>query len=261
MHAQSHRSDARILGRRTLEQDHRHLARLVRPGLSVLDLGCAAGAITSGIAKAVGPEGQVVGVDRDPVHLESARAHYGDLTNLHFEQGDAAALDYHARFDIVTSARTLQWIADPGQAVAAMARAVKPGGLVVILDYNHAGNAWDPAPPDQFQRFYQAFLDWRQAHHWDNHMADHLPGLLQAAGLVEVETHLQDEVSERGQFDFPQRTTLWGEVIDSVGAQVVEGGFYPAEEIQPVRTLYGEWVRTELIRQTLAMRTVTGRMA
>ncbi|QOY91718.1 methyltransferase domain-containing protein [Paludibaculum fermentans] len=259
MHAQSHRSDARILGRRTLEQDHRHLARLLRPGLSVLDVGCAAGAITAGIAKAVGSEGQVVGVDRDPVHLESARVRCGDFANLHFEQGDATTLDYPAQFDVVTAARTLQWIAEPGQAVAAMARAVKPGGLVVILDYNHADNAWDPAPPGEFQRFYQAFLDWRQAHHLDNRMADHLPALLEAAGLVEVETHLQDEVSERGQPDFPQRTTLWVEVIDSVGAQVAQGGFFPEAELPRVRSLYSEWVRTELIRQTLAMRTVTGR--
>lgn len=40
MAAQSHRSDPRILGRRTLQRDHRHLARLLRPGLAVLDVGC-----------------------------------------------------------------------------------------------------------------------------------------------------------------------------------------------------------------------------
>ncbi|MGJ5819777.1 methyltransferase domain-containing protein [Paludibaculum fermentans] len=259
MQSQSHRSDARTLGRRTLEQDHRHLAGLLRPGLSVLDVGCAGGAITVGIAKAVGPEGEVVGVDRDPNQLESARTHLPEHANLRFELGDAASLTYESHFDIVTSARTLQWTPDPGAAVAAMARAAKPGGLVVILDYNHEDNGWDPAPPAEFQHFYQAFLDWRQAHHWDNRMAEHLPALMQAAGLVEVQSHLQDELTQRGEAGFPARTSLWIEVIDSVGAQLVEGGYCSDGELQLARSLYEVWVRTELLRQTLSMRTVTGR--
>jgi SAM-dependent methyltransferase len=248
------------LGRRTLEQDHRHLAGLLRPGLSVLDVGCAGGAITVGIAKAVGPDGLVVGVDRDPSQLETARAHGAEHANLRFELGDAGSLPYRSQFDIVTAARTLQWIADPAQAVSAMAQAAKPGRLLVILDYNHEDNAWAPDPPAEFQRFYQAFLDWRQAHHWDNRMAAHLPALMEAAGLLEVQSHLQDEVIERGEAGFPARNSLWLEVIDSVGVQVVQEGYFPDADLQPVRRLYEEWVQTELIRQTLAMRTVTGRV-
>lgn len=260
MHAQSHRSDGRTLGRRTLEQDHRHLVGLLRPGLSVLDVGCAGGAITVGIAKAVGPDGLVVGVDRDPSQLETARAHGMEHANLRFEPGDAGSLPYRSQFDIVTAARTLPWIPDPEQAVSAMARAAKPGGSVVILDYNHEDNGWAPAPPVEFQRFYQAFLDWRTAHSWDNRMAAHLPALMEAAGLVEVQSHIQDEVVERGDPGFPARTSLWIEVIDSVGAQVVQGGYCPDADLQTVRRLYEEWVLTELTRQTLAMRTVTGRV-
>src|SRR5438309_11684352 len=110
MPAQSHRSDPRILGRRTLERDHRCLAELLRPGLLVLDVGCGSGAITAGIAKAVGPHGSVLGIDRDPALLELARTEYAMLPNLQFECGDATALQFEARFDVVTAARTLQWI-------------------------------------------------------------------------------------------------------------------------------------------------------
>jgi SAM-dependent methyltransferase len=49
--------------------------------------------------------------------------------------GDACSLaepdDY---FDIVRSERTLQWLADPGAAVAEMARVVRPGGRVSLID-------------------------------------------------------------------------------------------------------------------------------
>ena len=102
--AQSHRSDPRILGRRTLERDHRALARLLRPGLSVLDVGCGTGAITAGIARAVGVQGHVVGVDRDERLLQLAREGYRECSNLQFQPGDATSLSYRAQFDIITAA-------------------------------------------------------------------------------------------------------------------------------------------------------------
>ena len=61
MYAQLPRFETRLPARRTLERDHGHLARMLRPGISVLDVGCANGAITAGIAEAVGPDGTVVG--------------------------------------------------------------------------------------------------------------------------------------------------------------------------------------------------------
>ena len=153
MSSQQHQSDARVLDRRRLRTDHRILPELLSPGLAVLDVGCGTGAITKDIADTVGPDGIVVGVDRDRGLLERARAHCVSRPNLRFEEADATSLDYDARFDVVTAARTLQWIADPKAALRRMTRAAKPGGLVVVLDYNHAFNAWAPAPPADFARF------------------------------------------------------------------------------------------------------------
>src|ERR1700677_1725631 len=114
---QSHRSDPRILNRRTLRNDHRYLASVLRSGLSVLDVGCGSGAITAGIAEAVGPRGFVVGVDRDQANLELGRREHPAVPNLRLELGDATSLTFHAQFDIVTAARTLQWISEPGLAI------------------------------------------------------------------------------------------------------------------------------------------------
>ena len=259
MHAQTHRSDPRTLSRRTLQTDHRHLAGLLRPGHSVLDAGCGTGAITSGIAKAVGPNGQVTGVDRNEELLAIARTEHGELPNLRFETGDATSLDYVAQFDLVTAARVIQWIGEPALAISRMKHAIKPGGLLVVLDYNHSQNAWDPEAPPEFRSFYQAFLDWRSANHWDNEMADHLPRLFQSAGLVEVESHLQDEVTERGAPDFAERSTIWSDVIESVGEQIAKAGFCNETQLQQSRECYATWIRTDLKKQTLVMRTVTGR--
>src|SRR5437763_1221574 len=51
------------------------------------------------------------------------------------------------------------------------------GGVVIVLDYDQAANAWAPEPPRTFRVFYRAFLDWRRANGWDNEMASHLPAL------------------------------------------------------------------------------------
>ncbi len=256
--SQSHKSNPGILGRRTLERDHRHLAGLLRPGLSVLDAGCGTGAITAGIAKAVGALGQVIGLDRNEELLALARTEHGEIPNLRFEAGDALSLSYCGQFDIVTAARVLQWIGDPAAAVSQMKQAAKPNGMLVVLDYNHAKNEWDPEPPPAFRRFYTAFLDWREANHWDNLMADHLPELFQAAGLEEIESLGSEEVAQRGDTDFKQQSALWLEVIGDVGERLAEAGFCTTAQLEEARECYDAWIKTDLKRQTLALRTVIG---
>ena len=260
MSGQQHRSEPAILDRRTLRADHRRLAALLRPGMRVLDVGCGPGAITRGIAEAVGPDGSVVGVDRDPALIDRARAGAAAFPNLRFEVGDATSLVYDAAFDVVTAARTLQWIADTGRAIRRMAHAVAPGGWLVVLDYNHARNAWDPAPPAAFMAFYAQFLAWRAANGWDNEVADHLPALLEAAGLTGIEIHDADEVGERGDADFAQKTALWVGVIDTLGPTMCGAGVCDAALVAAAREAYDAWRASTLQRQTLSMKTVIARI-
>ena len=253
MHAQTHQSDPRILGRRTLAADHRHLATLLQPGMSVLDVGCGTGAITAGIAEAVGLEGRVIGVDRDAGLLAHARRLHPQLS---FAQATATQLPYQAQFDIVTAARTLQWISDPATAIANMKAAARPGGLVVVLDYNHAANTWHPQPPPEFRLFYAAFLTWRASHGWDNQMASHLPMLFEATGLTRIESHAQDEIAKSGD----QQTQLWLEVIDNVGPPIVHSGFISDAQLAAAKSTYAAWAITTLETQTLNLAAVVGRV-
>lgn len=257
MSVQSHRSKPAVLNWRTLERDHRVLAGLLRPGMNVLDIGCGTGAITAGIAKAVGPQGRVIGIDRDEALLDVARSQNVALANLQFERGDATQLDFNGQFDVVNSSRVLQWIDRPEKVIAAMRKAAKSSGLVVVLDYNHSMNRWDPEPPHDFMLVYRAFLAWRDANHWDNEMGDHLPELFRAAGLIDVRYELQDEITTRGQPDFAERSTLWSGTLKAVGAQLTSG-FCSEAQLQQALTSYGLWIKTELMQQTLSMRSVVG---
>lgn len=260
MSPQRHRSDPRILGRRTLAEHHRHLAALLRPGLPVLDVGCGAGSITAGIARAVGAAGCVVGIDRDEHLLSLAREEHGHLENLRFEPGDALQLEAREQFEIVTAARTLQWVGDPAGAIARMKRAARPGGLVVVLDFDHEENRWEPVPPAEFLCFYQAFLAWREQNSWDNRMASHLPALFHDAGLTEVASHPSDETVRRGEAGFADAASLWGDTIESVGSRLPADWLPRGLQVADVARIYRAWVEEELQVQTLSMRTVVGRV-
>ncbi len=211
-----------------------------------------------GIAEAVGPLGFVVGVDRDEANLELARREHPAIPNLRLEHGDATSLTFHAQFDIVTAARTLQWISEPSLAIARMKEALKPSGRLVVLDYNLAANEWEPDPPNAFRDFYAAFLAWRKANLWDNEMADHLPGLFQSAGLIEVESHVQDEVAERGSPHFDEQANVWLWVIENMGERIAQAGFLNESQLRAAGDCYPAWTQTELVKQTMKMRTVTG---
>jgi SAM-dependent methyltransferase len=229
--------------------------------MSVLDVGCGTGAITKGIAEAVGPSGTVVGIDRDRALIERAYAHCASLPNLRFEEGEATGLSYEARFDVVTAARTLQWIADLSTAIRQMARAARPGGLLVLLDYNHALNGWEPAPPAEFSAFYSAFLSWRESNGWDNQVADHLPGLLEEAGLQEVRSEIQNETTEKGEPGFQEKSALWTEVIDNLGPTLESAHACDASVLEAARQSYETWRRTDLLRHTLSMRAIVATVA
>lgn len=260
MSSQQHRSDTRILDRRTLSSDHRRLAELLSPGLSVLDVGCGTGSITKGIAQVVGPGGTVVGVDRDRALIERAIAHCTSFPNLRFEEGDATRLGYEACFDIVAAARTLQWIADLTTAVQRMVRAARPGGLIVVLDYNHACNEWEPAPPTEFAAFYTAFLSWRAANGWDNEVANHCPALMEEAGLQEIRSDVHDETTVKGSSAFDEKTGLWTQVIDNLGPTLVDAEVFDASRLDAARRAYEAWRRDGLVRHRLSMRAIVARV-
>ena len=258
MAQQSHRSSPAVLNRRTLERDHPRLAGHLRPGIAVLDVGCGTGSISAGIARLVGPEGFVLGIDRDEGLLAIAREEHRALPNLRFEQRDILAADLDRTFDLATAARVLQWIADPGRAVANMARVLRAGGELVALDYNHRDNSWDPPPPAAFARFYAAFLAWRDASGWDNSMGDRLPALFESAGLGRIQTFADDDVAERPAGDFAERAGVWSHVVESIGPAIVAAGYLSEAERESAAGSYAEFIVSRLERQTLVMRTVVG---
>lgn len=223
----------------------------------MLDVGCGVGTITADVASAVTP-GCVLGIDRDESLIEIARSRQPTLDNLSFHKADVLALDIENVFNVATAARTLQWVSDPGAALRRMRAAVRPGGLVVVLDYNHESSSWYPEPPRRFREFYRAFLDWRASRGWDNWMADHLPALFESAALSAITSEPQHEIAKRGDADFEAQLDIWPKVIESLGPQVAAHAAISPSELVLARTEYRHWVRDSAERQVLDLHAVVG---
>lgn len=131
---------------RTAENSAAYLLPRLRPGQSLLDVGCGPGTITADLALAVTP-GRVVALEPTEDGLALARAEISrrGLDNVDFVVGDVHALDFaDGRFDVVHAHQVLQHVADPVAALAEMGRVCRPGGTVAARDADYAAFAWYP---------------------------------------------------------------------------------------------------------------------
>lgn len=106
---------------------------LSRPNARVADVGCGHGWSTIGIARPF-PNATVTGFDIDAIALETARAHADGIA--HFEEiaGERLADGREASFDAAFVFEALHDMPDPIAVLAALRRAVRDDGVVVIMD-------------------------------------------------------------------------------------------------------------------------------
>ena len=126
---------------RTADKQAGWLLPYLKSGMTLLDVGCASGSITVGLAKVVDP-GQVTGVDISEVEIQRAqqRASESDISNIRFEIGDTNQLDFSDEsFDALFSNNTLEHIPEPADALREMRRVLKPGGIIGIRDMDMGG--------------------------------------------------------------------------------------------------------------------------
>lgn len=169
-----------------------------RPGESVLDIGCGCGSTSLALARAVGPQGRVLGVDISRPMLDAARrlAAAQPELKLGFIEADASVARLPAGQDLLYSRFGLMFFAEPAPALRHLRAALRPGGRCAFVCWRAPrDNPWamtplvaarkalgvDPPPADPWIPGPFAFADEQR-----------LRGLLAEAGFADVQLQRTD---------------------------------------------------------------------
>ena len=227
---------------RTVENSASYLSAHLRPGQSVLDIGCGPGTITVDIAARVDP-GRVTGIDVSEDVLDAARAEaqVRGLSNVSFATADVHALEFPAAFDVVHAHQVLQHVADPVPALREMRRVCKPGGIVAARDADYAGFIWFPQLP-ALDRWRDLYEQAAQANHGESNAGRHLLSWAQQAGFEDIVP-----TASVWCFATPDERAWWGAMWadrilhSSVACQLLDAGLATPAELADIADAWRTW--------------------
>ena len=257
-HIQRDGNATKIFDARSLSKDYKHLSVILKSGMNVLDVGCGTGSISKDIAAIVGEKGKVTGIDNTKGFILTGQVSYQAVSNLELIHVDLFDYNPEEKYDLIVSARTLQWLSNPKEALLKMKSMLKLNGQISILDYNHKAIEWVPSPPESMQEFYQTFLNWRKDAGMNNEIADDLSRLLTEVGFHSIEVINSDEFYNKDVVDYKSKIGIWSKVAGS--SQMVEEGYLDDNLRLKAIEEYNNWIETEAISMTMKLNEVRGKL-
>lgn len=167
---------------------------------SVLSVGCGPGFETAALARYVGEEGEITGIDINEEVLTAARDRCGDLPQMSFEQGDILDLPVaDESYDLAIAKQVLYAVSDIEAALAELFRVIAPGGRVAVTAGDRRTHV-KHTPTEWMQRadeVYRAEIDHSQ-------LGTRLIGQLPEAGFTvedvtphaKVKTEIDDQIEQ-----------------------------------------------------------------
>ena len=228
---------------RTAENSAGYLLGHLEPGMSLLDVGCGPGTITTDLAGLLAP-GRVVGIDASPTVIDEARSRLADGGHraLSFEVGDLYALPFDdGSFDVVHAHQVLQHVGDPSAALGEMRRVCRRGGMVGVRDADFPTFRFFPDEP-AIARGLEAYgaLTRVNGANWD--AGRRLLQWANAAGFTEVIPS-----ASVWCFATPGERTWWADLwaerytASSMAEQLVAHGIVVADELATIADAWQRW--------------------
>ncbi len=162
------------------------------PGTTVLDVGCGIGGSSRILARDYGFD--VTGVTISPQQVERARELTPEDLNAKFAVNDAMNLSFpDASFDVVWSIETGPHIPDKAKFAKELLRVVKPGGTLVVADWNQRDDRQKPL------NFWEKPVMRQLLDQWSHPAFSSIEGFaeqLEATGLVDGRVATDDWTEE-----------------------------------------------------------------
>lgn len=199
-----------------------------RYGASAIDVGCGVMGILHLLAARVGPDGRVVGLDREPRMVEAGRELAGQR-NLKVEliEADATATGLNdGTFDLVHSRTLLLNVANPEEILTEMIRIAQPGGVIAVQEPDASGWSCDPPHP-AFEILRSEILSaYRRTGKDFSSIGRRIARTLQAVGLDDVQVRATAKLTAAG--DYYQTFLLT--IATLVRSVVLDAGRLTADE-------------------------------
>ncbi len=145
------------------------------PNVHFLDVGCGTGWAVGQVAKLASDQGSFYGVDLSPRMIERAKSNFRGRPNLHFLQASADSIPLESDFlDMLICTNSFHHYPNPLKALQEMARLLKAGGKLYILD---------PTADLWIIRIMDRFVRWVEPEHVKVYSSKEFQRLFAAAGL------------------------------------------------------------------------------
>ena len=169
----------------------------LKKGSYVVDAGCGPGLWTPLLARAIGRQGRITGVDISPAALITAQQRSQEQWYRHHVQYKQGVLEQlpvrRASADVIFSANVSQYLPDPVGTFAAMGQYLKHDGQLIIKDIDFGTMRFYNIDPTLQARVLQAREQWEQQRvdagyaYEDSWVGSKLAEYMRAAGYTEIE--------------------------------------------------------------------------
>ena len=227
---------------RTVENSAAYLLPRLRPGLTLLDVGCGPGTITADFTRRLAP-GNVLGIDAAAGVVEAAQR---DHPGVGFATGNVYELAFaDATWDIVHAHQVLQHLADPVAALREMRRVVRPDGIVAVRDSDYASFIWHPAD-ERLDRWLALYHEIARVNGGEPDAGRRLLSWAQQAGFQGI-----DASASVWCFATPEERAWWGGLwadrmtASAIAQQAVREGRATPEELNGIAAAWRSWSAAE----------------
>lgn len=213
----------------------RLLERLgVRPGWRCLEVGAGGGSVAAWLCDRTAPGGSVLATDIDTTVLRRL-----ERPNLEVRVHDLLVDDLPEReFDLVHARLLLAWLADPGEGLRRMVRALKPGGRLLVEEMDFHTIAPDAELDPLTQTLFARVIDSHHAvlieqHAFDPFCGRGLDRVVSSVGLAGVQSEGRLSIWRGGQ----PGGIVWRLTLTQLREELIAHGAVTAAEVDTVISL------------------------